>query len=232
MQIQDVITKWKSIGEPTSDEIESGDHESIAEKAFSYFKSHLYNYVVRELTTEVDTAEYSLPSTAIKNIPYVYPISELTTYLTNTVDGDNFYSLLDPGVSSGVSIWTDLYLMQEVTELKMRLMNYTKKTRIMLRSSQLLVIPKPTEVKVLVYVSKEEFIWSSVLSEMEYIIEDLYCAEQLLFLATKRMSAQGVTITGSNISYPGDKLSLLSDKYQKKADNSIEKYNDRLLNLF
>ena len=229
MKIQELVNRWKHVGSPAAGEMESTTYTEIANKAFKIFASKVYNYTFRTLTTVAGTSSYAKPATSVHSILNTYSTSNLTNVITSTTEfNGETYAIANSFPMSGVSIWVDMYLLEEIKMLQSQLKMATKKEVIRIRGDNLLVIPEPTDVHYINYVTKDTFTFDTVTEALEPILDNLYCAEQLLYLATKRMAVSGVTVGGSLVNYPGDKLVKLSETYKKEADGLIKNVNDKI----
>lgn len=234
MNQQGIISKWKDVGSPTSSELVPNDFDTISNKAFAGFADRVFNYVFRSITTVADQAEYTLPSTAIETIAYTYEVKEILSLFGSTVGSADVsaYYLLETAPLSGVSLIADMYLIEEFNSIKQFFGMLKKKTVLQIRNDKIRVIPTPTTIKVINYLTKERYLWSTVPDKLSYILEDLYCYEQLVFLATKRTNISGVSGAGNTVNYPSDKLLTLAKEYQKSAEEKVERYNNKLIMLF
>lgn len=229
MTKQELINRWKHVGSPDANEIDTTTFGEFADKALKLFKGKVFNYTFRSLTTVADTAEYDLPATTINAVLYTYDTSNLSNVISTTTqfNGDT-YSIVNSFPMSGVSIWVDMYLLEEIKLLQSQLKTASKKEIIRIQNSKLRVIPTPTDVHYINYVTKDTFTFATVTEVLEPILDNLYCAEQLMYLATKRMAVNGVTVGGSLVNYPGDKLVSLSKEYRSEADKLIKYINDKI----
>ena len=231
MKAQDLVSKWKDVGEPISGELDTNTQTDFAKKAYNIFIGEVYDYKLRTLQTVSGTVEYTLPSSNIKNVLYTFPslqgagVGEIST----VVDAGESYAIFAAYGASGVSLWTDIHLMQEISELKTNLQIFLKKETIRLISGALRVIPSPSSAHYINYITQEQFAWDDIPTRLEPVMDDLYCWQQLQYLATKRMAISGVTVGGSLVNYPGDKLLKLAKEYETSALNKIESEQGRLV---
>jgi len=88
---------------------------------------------------------------------------------------------------------------------------------------KLQIIPKTTGDGMLAILAGYDFVSTALPDKVRPAVEYLYTAEQLNYLATKRLSQGGVTMAGGIITYPSDKLIQLADKYRELAGEHIKR---------
>jgi hypothetical protein len=221
----DITTSFGDVGKPSTSEVTTANKTDFCRRALSAFNERIHDYRIRTFTTIADTQEY-MPSVTPRLIMMVWqesPSAEIIRNAMNVVGmgGKDFVELTS---NSGLSGWDQISsYMQAKTQLQawQKLSGVTWKYI----NGKILLIPTPTASgEYVAYLSCEDWTIGTLglKDRFQSVFENLYVAEQLRFLSTKRLQQAGVNpVTGSLVEYPYDKLKALAKDYRDEANTML-----------